>query len=503
MSVLDKLLLHNECQVVHSDSMDTRMFTELREQSGNLQKVEKEGTESLKTFPPLTQDIWSSLFKFSPEFRKSEEIAPSHRFNATLVDKMTQMQQYRELRVHTRLDEMHSALATVALAGEMAKTLKEELKEQAEQANTADLIQQELQRAIDAARTYQDIADRSGNQDFQKKADESVKSAQLYRTQLQQVEAKLEKSCEAGANKIRGSVRAATESALKDAKDISEAMDGWGLGAGELQKMPIQQKLELAKRLQTRKFKLMAQVIGRMRRLAVHKQKTKLNQSRDEVHNLGIGNDLSRVLPIELVQLRHPILKAEFKRKFVEGKLMQYELKGTEKQGKGPIVVCVDNSGSMSGDRETWSKAVALALLEIATMQKRGFACIHFGGQSDALETIEIEPREKDILNKAIKVAEFFLNSSGTAFEPALNQTLELISKQSFKKADVVFITDGNASIGPKFLSGFLESKKSKEFRVFGVLIQSHNTETLKKFSDEIVDVAELLDAEAEPLFDI
>jgi hypothetical protein len=33
------------------DSMDTRMFTELREQSGNLQKVEKEGTESLKTFP--------------------------------------------------------------------------------------------------------------------------------------------------------------------------------------------------------------------------------------------------------------------------------------------------------------------------------------------------------------------------------------------------------------------------------------------------------------------
>jgi len=56
------------------------------------------------------------------------------------------MQQYRELRVHTRLDEMHSALATIALAGEMAETLKEELKEQAEQANTADLIQQELQK---------------------------------------------------------------------------------------------------------------------------------------------------------------------------------------------------------------------------------------------------------------------------------------------------------------------------------------------------------------------
>ncbi|MCE8429753.1 MAG: hypothetical protein J5U19_15380 [Candidatus Methanoperedens sp.] len=55
----------------------------------------------------------------------------------------------------------------------------------------------------------------------------------------------------------------------------------------------------------------------------------------------------------------------------------------------------------------------------------------------------------------------------------------------------------------PGFLSGFLDSKKSKEFRVFGVLIQSHNTETLKKFSDEIVRVDELLDAEAEGLMGI
>lgn len=35
-------------------------------------------------------------------------------------------------------------------------------------------------------------------------------------------------------------------------------------------------------------------------------------------------------------------------------------------------MACVDNSGSMSDDHETWSKAVALALLEIATMQNRG-----------------------------------------------------------------------------------------------------------------------------------
>lgn len=59
------------------------------------------------------------------------------------------------------------------------------------------------------------------------------------------------------------------------------------------------------------------------------------------------------------------------------------------------------------------------------------------------------------------------------------------------------------SSVNVHIFSGFLDSKKNKEFRVFGVLIQSHNTETLKKFSDEIVEVAELLDAEAEPLLEI
>jgi len=36
---------------------------------------------------------------------------------------------------------------------------------------------------------------------------------------------------------------------LKDAKDISQALDGWGLGADELQKMPINQKLELCEKV--------------------------------------------------------------------------------------------------------------------------------------------------------------------------------------------------------------------------------------------------------------
>ncbi len=91
--------------------------------------------------------------------------------------------------------------------------------------------------------------------------------------------------------------------------------------------MLIQKNLELAKKLQSEKFKRMEDVIGRMRWLAIHKQKTKLSQFRDEIHTVGIDNYLGNVLPAELVQLRHPLMKSEFKRRFIEGKLMLYELK--------------------------------------------------------------------------------------------------------------------------------------------------------------------------------
>jgi len=503
ISILDSLQPKGELNTVRSDRMDEKMFSNIKKESTNLQKAETDGTQVLNTFPPLVQDIWSAMFKFSPEFRKQEEMAESHKLNATLMEKMTQMPQYRELRVHTRLDDLNSALATITIADSLTKMLKEEMKEQADQANKTHGIQDLLQKALNAARTYQDMAAMSGNADFQKKADQMKEEAQKHEAALSEAASQLEQSCDANANKIRSGIRAAAEAAFKDAKSISDTMDGWGIGGGELARMPIQQKLELAKRLRSEKFKRMTQIIGRMRRLAVHKQKTKLSQARDEVHTVSLGNDLSRVLPAELVQLHHPILKLEFKRKFIEGKLMQYELKGTEKQGKGPIIVCCDNSKSMSGDREIWSKAVALALLDVASMQKRAFVCIHFGGPPDKLKVIEVAVGDREILNKAVEMAEFFLNSGGTAFEPALGRAAELIESQEYKKADIVFITDGKAPISQTFLAEFLEIKKRREFRVFSVPIQSRGISTLKEFSDEIVRVDELLYAEAEQVMEI
>ncbi len=60
---------------------------------------------------------------------------------------------------------------------------------------------------------------------------------------------------------------------------------------------------------------------------------------------------------------------------------MSYKYKNSRMRSKGPIICCIDTSASMAGERETWSKAVALTLLELAYQQKRRFVAVLYSNK--------------------------------------------------------------------------------------------------------------------------
>ncbi|MDW7728222.1 MAG: hypothetical protein SCH70_14170, partial [Candidatus Methanoperedens sp.] len=440
-SLLNSLKPELHIHAIASDRMDMLTFKDLKNKSSNLQEVETDGVQALKTFSPLMQDIWSGLYKYTPELKAPAEMAPSHALNRELVERMTQTQQYKELRLHTRLDDLHSAMATVTMSSNLAEKLKTELKDQADNANKMHELEESISSESAKAMAYRDMAlqckDENERAGLEEKATASEKQAQSLKKQIPIMAHLINKSREAAANKMRCAVRNAADEALGQADELSNTMDGWGIGQGSVQNLPIEDKIGLAKLLQTEKLKKMAQLLGRLRRLAIHKQKTKLIQARDEIHSITRGNDISRLLPQELGLLRHPLAKNDFQKRFLEHDLAQYDLKGTERTGKGPVIVCVDNSGSMSGDREVWSKAVALALLEIASMQKRHYVCIHFGSAIQALEITEIAPGDPDTFRKAVSIASYFLGG-GTDFKKPLSASCELIQKSQYNKADIV-----------------------------------------------------------------
>jgi hypothetical protein len=94
---------------------------------------------------------------------------------------------------------------------------------------------------------------------------------------------------------------------------------------------------------------LVGQLAGRFTRIAQQKRRTKVKHGAEEICDVELGNDLGRLLPVELVKLRHPRLHALALRDLLERKAMQYALTGKEKMGKGPLVLLLDRSGSMDG----------------------------------------------------------------------------------------------------------------------------------------------------------
>jgi hypothetical protein len=116
----------------------------------------------------------------------------------------------------------------------------------------------------------------------------------------------------------------------------------------------------------------------------------------DEITSITAGTNIERLLPSEIALLADPDLEDLFYLKFAEHNLMQYDLIGHEPEGQGPIIIAIDESGSMMTDYggmtgEVWSKAVMLALLSIARLQKRDLAVLHPGIRSSS--GVKVLPR--------------------------------------------------------------------------------------------------------------
>jgi len=144
----------------------------------------------------------------------------------------------------------------------------------------------------------------------------------------------------------------------------------------------------------------------------------------------------------------------------LDGKALNWQKEAREPEGLGPVVCCVDNSGSMSGEEIIWAKAVALVQYREAAKRKQPFYYIAFSdeysdkvarsyadykgyeaaGESIAavVQKFEAQPGEEKLLMQFSKI---FLNG-GTDFPLAFRLCLEAMGDTDFRKADVTFISD-------------------------------------------------------------
>jgi len=317
---------------------------------------------------------------------------------------------------------------------------------------------------------------------------------QRLKDDLEQIDAQAKNRFQAEAIKV-----------AQELEDATEETAAWGDTIGTGQRTPPGQKLELGRRLAgNEKLKKLARMVGRMKFNALALRKKVFERSSEELLEVEQGDALHRLLPHELLTLHHPVLRKDFYRRLLDQELIQYSLRGVEEKGKGPMIVCLDGSSSMSGDKEIWSKAVALTLLEIARKQRRLFRSICFSSADTPLQTVDMNPRDRyEIETKAVMdLAEYF-PGGGTDFQKPLDAALDCLRQSRFKKGDIVFITDGECQVDPQWAEDFREEKERLGFSLFSILIDTGPAAlgTLKEFSDRISTIKQLTGEEAKDIF--
>ena len=213
---------------------------------------------------------------------------------------------------------------------------------------------------------------------------------------------------------------------------------------------------------------------------------------KDELFGINKSGNISRILPSELLNLEDENLKYLFYAKYLENSLLTYEIKGKDEiekneteekiSNKGPIVVCLDTSGSMKGTPLLRAKALVLSITKILREENRELYVILFGAKGQFQE-ISLEG-EEDIC-RAIK----FLKKSyegGTDFETPLRRGIEIISqKENYKKADILMVTDGSCRISYQFKRILKEEKERLDFKIYTVICEADRVE--KDFSDGVI----------------
>jgi uncharacterized protein with von Willebrand factor type A (vWA) domain len=232
---------------------------------------------------------------------------------------------------------------------------------------------------------------------------------------------------------------AAVEEYRDAAAGLQQVMFGTGKSGRSKQQGVDDRKVGLARRLRSDpRLKRIAQLAGRFTRIAQQKRRTKVKHGAEEITDVELGNDLGRLLPVELVKLRHPRLHALALRDLHERKAMQYALTGKERLGKGPLVLLLDRSGSMEGEKDTWSTAVALALMGLAHTEHRTFAVVAFTDQI-VFEAV-VKPGE-NLNGDALGLP----CTGGTDIDAAMARGLDIIDNNPgpLHEADLVLVTDG------------------------------------------------------------
>eukprot|EP00241_Pyramimonas_parkeae_P004057 CAMPEP_0114231982 /NCGR_PEP_ID=MMETSP0058-20121206/4352_1 /TAXON_ID=36894 /ORGANISM="Pyramimonas parkeae, CCMP726" /LENGTH=614 /DNA_ID=CAMNT_0001343403 /DNA_START=229 /DNA_END=2073 /DNA_ORIENTATION=+ len=290
----------------------------------------------------------------------------------------------------------------------------------------------------------------------------------------------------------------AAEKAFQGLDGLMDGPTGFDVSSGLWQQRGWQELDALRKKLQELKeLRELVRELGRgsgkgpLKKARAHVQRerrplgvTRSNVEPNETRGLARSGDLSSLLPSEAAMLAGPgRQRLLVKQRYVERTLLTYERTGWFEDStrvldrmetrpsatRGPVMVCLDTSGSMMGGREAVAKALTLECLRQAHAQKRPCFLYAFSGPG-AVQEMELRV-DPESLQKLLVFLTMSFNG-GTDVDEPLWRSLARLKTAEWADADMLLVTDGEIRPpNPDLITSLNEAKANLDLKVHGLLV--------------------------------
>ncbi|MFO1206264.1 MAG: VWA domain-containing protein [Burkholderiales bacterium] len=223
-----------------------------------------------------------------------------------------------------------------------------------------------------------------------------------------------------------------------------------------------------------------------------------------ETRGIRRSDRIGRMLPAEAMLLGHPRLRLVWHARRAERTLLTYEdddrlqevrlhetvvqrprlqRKPERRLEMGPLLVCVDTSGSMRGGADAVAKATVLEAVRVAHAQRRPCHVFAFGGTEEVVEM------ELAVDDAGIERLVRFLGQSfegGTDVCGPLERAIAKLEDERWKLADLLIASDGEFGATAAVVERLRGAKRELGLRVQGVLIGDRETIGLLELADDV-----------------
>ncbi len=282
---------------------------------------------------------------------------------------------------------------------------------------------------------------------------------------------------------IRRNVEKAISNTLRDvenAKKLKSLIEGDQPGSVSVMAYEEYgpELIRLARNIEVRKI---LDILRGIKPWSINIPEKKQRFKHGELTGYELGKDIERIVP-SILALPDEL----FYIKYLENRLLLYQKMLS--QGKGPLYVLLDKSGSMDGMKMTWAKAVALSLYMRAIKEHREYYFRFFDSIPYPLAKVEKRPKASQVLKLIDYIAQV-RGSGGTDISKAIITACNDIRAGNVNKmSDIILITDGVDRIVEQLV---LYNLKRANARLITVMIMGDN-KSLKNISTKYFSVMKL-----------